>query len=205
VRHFLVMAAPTARRLILLLAALTALVLTAIAGVALAPAAHAAGAQNRVGAFIPRTQSLTRPAALESSCSRPGLSTSTAGIAAGFCVATEEEAASASTELQTFYPPNNGFSGAADTKYLQVGERIDRYGGSGYSRFFSPEGTAEADRALPPGTAGQSLNSYVVAKPFPVESGPAASWFDSFGGGTQYRTPVPLGTLLQRGILEEAP
>ena len=84
------MAAPTARRLILLLAALTVLVLTAAAGVALAPAAHAAGAQNRVGAFIPGTQSLTRPAALESSCTRPGLIASTAGIAAGFCVAAED-------------------------------------------------------------------------------------------------------------------
>jgi hypothetical protein len=78
-----------AHRLVLLLAALTALVLTAAAGVALTPAAHAAGAQNRVGAFIPRTQSLTRPAALESSCIRPGLIASTAGIAAGFCVAAE--------------------------------------------------------------------------------------------------------------------
>jgi len=66
------------------------LVLTAAAGVALAPAAHAAGAQNRVGAFIPGTQSLTRPAALESSCTRPGLIASTAELASGFCVAAED-------------------------------------------------------------------------------------------------------------------
>jgi hypothetical protein len=89
-----------AHRLVLLLAALTALVLTAAAGVALTPAAHAAGAQNRVGAFIPRTQSLTRPAALESSCIRPGLIASTAGIAAGFCVAAEDLPEGASPALE---------------------------------------------------------------------------------------------------------
>jgi RHS repeat-associated protein len=115
--------------------------------------------------------------------------------------ATEEGAA----ELQTFYPPNGGFSGSPETEYLQVGEQIDRYGGDESSRYFSPEGTPEGERSLPPGTSGQPLNTYVVAKPFPVESGPAASWFDSLGGGTQYRTPVPFGTLLDRGILEEAP
>ena len=82
------MAASTARRLILLLAALTALVLTA-AGVTLTPAAHASSAQNRVGAFIPGTQSLTRTSNLESSCTRPGLIAPAAGMTAGFCVATE--------------------------------------------------------------------------------------------------------------------
>jgi hypothetical protein len=85
------------------------LVLTAAAGVALAPAAHAAGAQNRVGAFIPGTQSLTRPAALESSCTRPGLIASTAGIAAGFCVAAEDAGALADP--------------AASRVYLRVGTR----------------------------------------------------------------------------------
>jgi len=82
-----------ANRLLLLLAALTALVLTAAAGVALTPAAHAAGVQDRVGAFIPGTQPLTRPAAPESTCTRPGLIASAAGMTAGFCVAAEDTTA----------------------------------------------------------------------------------------------------------------
>jgi hypothetical protein len=120
-------------------------------------------------------------------------------------VAAEEAASAGSTDVTTYYPPNNGFLGQPEQKFLQVGERIDRYGGSDYSRFFSPEGTPEAGRALPPGTAGQPLNTYIVAKPFPVEAGRVAPGFDSLGGGIQYRTPVPLRVLLERGILVKAP
>jgi hypothetical protein len=42
-----------ARRLVSLLAALAALVLTGCLGLLATPAAHASGAQNRVGAFTP--------------------------------------------------------------------------------------------------------------------------------------------------------
>jgi hypothetical protein len=88
-----------AHRLVLLLAALTALVLTAAAGVALTPAAHAAGAQNRVGAFTPAAPTLAGLATAQSPCSRPGSVASTAQIASGFCVAAEELPPGASPAL----------------------------------------------------------------------------------------------------------
>ncbi len=108
-----------------------------------------------------------------------------------------------STALVPYYPPNNGFAGATTREFLMPGQTIDRFGGSGASRFFSPTGTSEAARALPPGTADQPLRTFEVVKPFEVDAGTAAPWFDQPGGGSQFRTPVPLETLLKRGILRE--
>jgi RHS repeat-associated protein len=116
-----------------------------------------------------------------------------------------EEAAATSMELTTYYPPNGGFLGQAERTFLQPGERIDRFGGSDYSRFFSPEGTPASERALPPGTAGQPLRTFEVAKPFEVQSGTVAPAFSELGGGVQFRTPVPLRVLLARGIVREVP
>ncbi len=73
-----------AHRLVLLLAALTALVLTAAAGVALTPATHASSAQNRVRAFTEATPTLIRAAAVESSCTRPDSIAGSVQITAGF-------------------------------------------------------------------------------------------------------------------------
>jgi len=108
-----------------------------------------------------------------------------------------------STAIVPYYPPANGFAGATTRQFLMPGQTIDRFGGSGASRFFSPTGTSEAARALPPGTAGQPLRTFEVVKPFEVDSGTVAPWFSQPGGGTQFRTPVPLETLLKRGILRE--
>lgn len=108
-----------------------------------------------------------------------------------------------STAIVPYYPPNNGFAGATTREFLMPGQTIDRFGGSGASRFFSPTGTSEGARALPPGTAGQPLRTFEVVKPFEVEAGTAAPWFGQPGGGTQFRTPVPLETLLKRGIVRE--
>lgn len=126
-----------------------------------------------------------------------GIATIVGGGLSGAAAKTETMA------LQRFYPVNNGFAGATERTFLMPGQAIDRYGGSGYSRFFSPAGTAEAARALPPGTAGQSLRSFEVMKPFEVQSGSVAPWFNQPGGGLQYVTPVNLETLLKRGILNE--
>ncbi len=76
-----------ARRLVVLLAALTALVLAGCVGLVIAPAAQASGAQNRVRAFTPAAQLPAGPAASQSSCVRPGSILSGAGATAGFCVA----------------------------------------------------------------------------------------------------------------------
>jgi RHS repeat-associated protein len=107
------------------------------------------------------------------------------------------------TAVSQFYPANNGFLGETMRRFLYSGERIDRYGGSEFSRFFSPEGTPAGARALPPGTAGQPLRTFEVVKPFEVEAGTVAPAFGELGLGIQFRTPVQLETLLTRGILRE--
>lgn len=109
------------------------------------------------------------------------------------------------TALRPFYPANNGFAGATERQFLMPGQTIGRFGGSGYSRFFSPQGTSEAARALPPGIAGQPLRSFEVMKPFEVDAGRIVPRFGQPGGGTQFVTPVRLETLLKRGILRETP
>ena len=58
-------------------------------------------------------------------------------------------------------------------------------------------------RALPPGVADSPLRTFEVLKPFPVQAGTVAPAYDHLGLGTQYVTPVPLGVLLERGILGE--
>ena len=107
------------------------------------------------------------------------------------------------TSLTKFYPENAGFAGATERTFLMPGQTIDRYGGSGYSRFFSPQGTPGWARSLAPGTAGQSLRTFEVVKPFEVQSGTVAPWFNQLGGGLQYVTPVRLEILLKRGFIKE--
>ena len=100
--------------------------------------------------------------------------------------ATAEEAVAAESEvtaLTKFYPDNAGFADATERTFLMPGQTIDRYGGSGYSRFFSPQGTPAWARSLPPGTAAQPLRTFKVVKPFEVQSGKVASWFNQPGGG----------------------
>jgi hypothetical protein len=87
-----------ARRLVSLLAALTALVLAGCAGVTATPATHGVGAQDRVGALSVLAPTLVGSGALRSACSRPGSSVSGPEIVAGFCVATEEAPAAINGE-----------------------------------------------------------------------------------------------------------
>jgi len=47
----------------------------------------------------------------------------------------ETEIANQTTALQPYFPSNNGFLGATEKKFLMRGEKINRYGGAGYSRF----------------------------------------------------------------------
>ncbi|MFH1870116.1 MAG: TNT domain-containing protein, partial [Pseudomonadota bacterium] len=119
----------------------------------------------------------------------------------GQCVA--KEALGESRALTTFYPAKDGFLGATRQVTLKKGQVIDRFGGSEYSRFFSPSGTPAAARALPPEVAGQSLRAFQVLKPFEVQSGTVAPAFGQFGLGTQFRSPTQLGELLERGLLKE--
>ena len=103
-----------------------------------------------------------------------------------------------------FYPPENGFLRSTTTRLLQQGEVIDRVGGSEISRFFSPSGTPLAARALPPGTSGP-LRSFEVLKPFPVESGTVAPAYGQLGMGTQLRSGMTLGELIDQEFVRELP
>jgi guanyl-specific ribonuclease Sa len=76
-----------ARRLIVLLAALSCLLLASAAS-----ALAAGGAQTRVRAFDKTAPSLIGSSTLQSPCSRPGSAADSARITAGFCVAAEEAA-----------------------------------------------------------------------------------------------------------------
>jgi RHS repeat-associated protein len=107
------------------------------------------------------------------------------------------------TAIVRYFPPNNGFLGSAAKSVLQVGQRIDRYGGSAVSRFFSPAGTPLAARSLPPETAAQALRSFEVLKPLEVEAGTVAPWFGQMGMGTQYRAGMTLSELLEQGFIKE--
>ena len=101
------------------------------------------------------------------------------------------------------YPPNNGFDGTPTTKTLQVGDVIDRYGGtSDMSRFVSPEGTPISARSLPQNTNLNAYDKFQVAKPFPVQSGTASPWFGQPGGGVQYKTLIPIKELVRTGYLK---
>ena len=95
------------------------------------------------------------------------------------------------------YPPDNGYMVVGDvplewTETLQPGEDIDRYGGV-YGSFLAPAGTPYAERAIPPSSldstpaAGCGYHDYQVLRPFNVDCGPIAAWFDQPGGGLQFQ------------------
>ncbi|HYE34308.1 glycohydrolase toxin TNT-related protein [Methylocaldum sp.] len=111
--------------------------------------------------------------------------------------------ASESRALTNFYPTNDGFIGPTRQITLQEGQLVDRFGGSDYSRFFSPPGTPAAARALPPGVAEQPLRTFEVAKSFDVQAGTVAPAFGQLGLGTQFRSSMQLGDLIKGGFLKE--
>ena len=95
------------------------------------------------------------------------------------------------------YPPDNGYVVVGDvplewTETLLPGEDIDRYG-SVYGSFLAPAGTPYAERAIPPSNldtppaASCDYHDYQVLKPFNVDCGPVAAWFDQPGGGLQFQ------------------
>jgi hypothetical protein len=88
-----------ARRLLVLLAALTALVLAGCGSVGTTLAMHGLGAQDRVWALNIAGPTITGPVASGSACVRPGSALSEPGLASGFCVAAEDTAAAANAAV----------------------------------------------------------------------------------------------------------
>lgn len=110
---------------------------------------------------------------------------------------------STSRAIVPYYPPANGFWGSTTNVVLTRGMQVDRFGGSKYSQFFSPVGTPMHARALPPVTANQPLRRFEVMSPFAVEAGKVSPWFGQVGLGTQYRSQMTLGELLEQQVLKE--
>lgn len=108
------------------------------------------------------------------------------------------------------YPGTNGdinTDGFLNGKYIREtwtpGQIIDRYGSNGSGRYFSPEGTTYAERALPPFMEKQPYNRYRVNSFYDVKSGKIAPWFKQPGGGTQFLTELTEDELIEFGIIEK--
>lgn len=126
--------------------------------------------------------------------------TGAAGTAAAPIV--EKAAEKASTALQTYYPPNNGFSGAIEKISLDVGTIIQRTGDLA-GRFTSPAGTPSQMLSFPYDKIGQATTYLQTTQPIQVLSGTVAPWFGQIGGGTQYLLlDGRVDQLLAEGILK---
>ena len=90
-----------------------------------------------------------------------------------------------STAMQTYYPPNNGFSGAAEKITLNVGTIIQRTGDLS-GRFTAPANTPTQMLSLPFDKLGQATTYFQVMQPTEVLNGVVAPWFNQIGGGIQY-------------------
>lgn len=106
------------------------------------------------------------------------------------------------------WPPNGGFAEAPQSRTLTPGTRIDRYSGrppdQDGGKYFSPAGTSFESRALPYDPASQRLSTFEVVRPFEVQSGTAAPWFDQVGGAVQYLTDKSTQELLRDGYIRIA-
>ena len=107
------------------------------------------------------------------------------------------------------YPGTNGdintdgfTNGVYHVETLTSGTIIDRYGSNGSGRYFSPDGTPYAERALPPFMERQPYNRYRVVQPFVVKAGEIAPWFNQPGKGIQFLSDYSLKYLLKHGYIE---
>lgn len=55
---------------------------------------------------------------------------------------------------------------------------------------------------LSPSAQGGPYGAYEVVKPFDVQSGTTAPWFNQLGLGTQYKLPSSVRELIQSGHLK---
>ncbi len=114
------------------------------------------------------------------------------GVVSGFQYAKEYNVSpwtgryNGTTDIQPYYPPNDGAQGNWENTTLEPGTKVDRYGDPN-GRYFAPEGTPSYQRSLPHGTDLNQLNTFEVTQPLPVQRSIAAPWFNQPGGGVQYR------------------
>ena len=90
------------------------------------------------------------------------------------------------------WPPGSGeVPGTQFQTTLEVGTKVDRYGGTGStSTFLAPINTPIEQRSLSPITNIALHDEYIVLKPFPVEQSNTMPWFGRSGMGRQFNTAV---------------
>ena len=123
----------------------------------------------------------------------------TAGAAAAPVV--QQTIQQTSTALQTYYPPNDGFSGAIERITLEAGTVLQRIG-SLYGSYVAPAGTPPETLSLPYDKIGQAATFLQLQQPIEVLAGRAAPWFGQIGGGTQYLLDSPIMQLLKDGVIK---
>jgi len=102
-----------------------------------------------------------------------------------------------------YWPGNAGAMGSWKNTTLTPGTRIDRFG-SGWGRYFSPEGTPLEMRALAPGSDLSKYNVFEVVKPFTLQESTIAPWFGKVGAGKQYYSPfLNADDLVKAGYLKK--
>jgi len=113
----------------------------------------------------------------------------------------QQVAEKASTALQTYYPPNDGFSGAVQKITLEAGTLIQRTGDL-VGRYIAPAGTPTEMLSLPYDKIGQPTTILQVQQSVEVLAGRVAPWFGQIGGGIQYQLGTPLDQLISEGIIK---
>ena len=108
-----------------------------------------------------------------------------------------------STDLVTYWPPNDGALGPVETVTLEPGSFVDRYG-LPRGKYLSPVGTPYSMRALPPGTDSAPYTVYEVVKPIEnVSKSKIAPWFGELGLGTQYKLENSVQSYMDSGHLRK--
>ena len=101
------------------------------------------------------------------------------------------------------WPPNAGaVSGTERAVTLKPGDTFDRYG-STTGNYVAPTGTPIGERALAPGSAGNSFAKYEVLKPLPdaIQSQVAPA-FGQVGGGVQIELKNSIQWYLDNGYIK---
>ena len=105
------------------------------------------------------------------------------------------------TALQTYYPPNDGFSGNVQRITLEAGTLIQRIGDL-VGRYVAPAGTAPQMLSWPYDKIGQPVTFLQVQQSVEVLAGRVAPWFGQMGCGIQYLLLTSLDQLIGEGIIK---
>jgi hypothetical protein len=92
------------------------------------------------------------------------------------------------------WPANDGFAGPTVEQQLSPGgPNLGRFGSPGGS-FFTEAGTPYENLSLPYDSATTPYTEYKILKPFSVQGGTAAPYFDQSGGGPQFMSDKSAST-----------